>query len=352
METSPRLGLSYVLPQQAQKHVTVNESLRRLDALIQLSVRNRQETNAPADPAEGDAYIAAQGASGLWENGDGEIWVFQDASWRNFAPKPGWLVWVEDEQKLIIWTGSAWIEQSGGGASGGPTQTLDRLGVNTTADANARLAVKTDTALFSHDDITPGSGDVRMTCNKAGDANTASIVFQNDFSGRAEIGLTQSDDFSLNMSPDGATFANALVVKKDTGDIGVGAASPMAKLDVAGDAAAHSYFSKVTARIDNDTVMDVATPQPAGLAIIFAVGSSGRGNNYPSMTHAGGVFFDTGGSRSAVKSFGHSNFNVTTSPLSGTTGTDGKTTVSAQAGKLTIENRSGGDYAYVVVFLG
>ncbi|MEO1425564.1 MAG: DUF2793 domain-containing protein, partial [Pseudomonadota bacterium] len=33
MEQSPKLALPYVLPQQAQKHVTVNEGLRRLDAL-------------------------------------------------------------------------------------------------------------------------------------------------------------------------------------------------------------------------------------------------------------------------------------------------------------------------------
>ncbi len=64
MEQSPRLSLSYVAPNQAQKHVTVNESFRRLDALAQAVVRSRTETSEPASPAEGDAYVIPSGASG------------------------------------------------------------------------------------------------------------------------------------------------------------------------------------------------------------------------------------------------------------------------------------------------
>ena len=37
-EISPRIGLGYVMPSQAQKHVTVNESLRRLDAVVQCEI--------------------------------------------------------------------------------------------------------------------------------------------------------------------------------------------------------------------------------------------------------------------------------------------------------------------------
>ncbi|MCZ4352271.1 DUF2793 domain-containing protein [Roseovarius aestuarii] len=37
-DNSPRLGLPYLQPSQAQKHVTHNEALQRLDALVQLSV--------------------------------------------------------------------------------------------------------------------------------------------------------------------------------------------------------------------------------------------------------------------------------------------------------------------------
>ena len=39
MSQTNRIGLSYLLPNQAQKHVTVNESFARLDGVVQAAVR-------------------------------------------------------------------------------------------------------------------------------------------------------------------------------------------------------------------------------------------------------------------------------------------------------------------------
>lgn len=41
MSNTPNLGLPYILPSQAQKHVTHNEAIKALDALIHLSVLNQ-----------------------------------------------------------------------------------------------------------------------------------------------------------------------------------------------------------------------------------------------------------------------------------------------------------------------
>ena len=57
-ETSPRLDLPYIQPSQAQKHVTHNESLQRLDALVQMTVlalatprrHRRREISMPSAP--------------------------------------------------------------------------------------------------------------------------------------------------------------------------------------------------------------------------------------------------------------------------------------------------------------
>ena len=64
MDVSARLSLPYLLPNQAQKHVTVNEALRALDQMVQLSVKSQTTGVQPASPAEGDAYILPAGASG------------------------------------------------------------------------------------------------------------------------------------------------------------------------------------------------------------------------------------------------------------------------------------------------
>jgi len=58
---SPNLKLPYLAPAQAQKHVTHNEALRQLDAIVQLSV-NTIAGDAPAAPDEGERYIVAASA--------------------------------------------------------------------------------------------------------------------------------------------------------------------------------------------------------------------------------------------------------------------------------------------------
>ncbi len=67
MQTSSKLGLSYILPQRAQKHVTVNESLRRLDVVVQTSVISATTLVQPVAPTDGDAYILPTGKTGaVW----------------------------------------------------------------------------------------------------------------------------------------------------------------------------------------------------------------------------------------------------------------------------------------------
>ncbi|MFC3119936.1 DUF2793 domain-containing protein [Jhaorihella thermophila] len=61
-DLSPRLGLPYLLPSQAQKHVTHNEALRLLDALVQLTVESFEALTPPASPADGECHALGGGA--------------------------------------------------------------------------------------------------------------------------------------------------------------------------------------------------------------------------------------------------------------------------------------------------
>ena len=47
------LGLPYLSAAQAQKHVTHNEALRSLDALVQIAVLDTTETDPPVTPDRG-----------------------------------------------------------------------------------------------------------------------------------------------------------------------------------------------------------------------------------------------------------------------------------------------------------
>lgn len=211
MDFSAKLTLPYLLPNQAQKHVTMNESLRRLDAIVQLSVLSAAHTMPPDDPVEGDRYLVAVSGAGAWTGFDGQIASFQDAAWAFYPPQTGWVAWVEDTAGLIAFDGSGWVAAGGSGAASDP----EAFGINATADAVNRLAVRSAASLFNHE----GAGH-QMKINKASETDTASVLFQSNWSSRAEIGLTGSDDFLVKTSPDGQTFAPTILARSSNGDVG------------------------------------------------------------------------------------------------------------------------------------
>lgn len=270
MTQTPNLTLPFIAAAQAQKHVTHNEAIRALDAIVHLAVEDRDRTEPVAEPLNGERYLVADGATGAWLTHDREIAAFQDGAWMFYPPQEGWLAWVADEDRLVVWDGTAWVEVGGGVGSVNPAPLI---GVNTAADATNKLSVKSNATLFSHDDVTPGTGDMRQILNKAVAGNTVSQLYQSNWSGRAETGLTGDDDFHVKVSPDGSTWYEAIVVDKDTGRAGFGTNSP--------EAVAHIKTSAERALLigpgdeflnDNHQVEIVGT---GGLTPLMIAGGSG-----------------------------------------------------------------------------
>jgi Protein of unknown function (DUF2793) len=205
MSSTENLGLPYLLASQAQKHVTHNEALAVLDAVVQLGVASRTHSAPPATPEAGERYIVPDAAGGAFAGQDGKLAAWQGGMWTFHAPRGGWLAHVADEQILVVFDGTAWVAASGG-------MLPERLGLNTTATAPNRLAVSGEASLFTHE----GAGH-RMAINKAASANTASLLFQTGWSAHAEIGLAGNDDFRLKVSANGTAFNDAMVVERATG---------------------------------------------------------------------------------------------------------------------------------------
>lgn len=209
MTQSPNLALPFLAAGQAQKHVTVNEALRLLDGLVQLSVLDRDLTAPPGGAVDGERYIVASGATGSWAGWDLDVALRVDGAWLRLSPGPGWRAWIEDEGLLLVYNGSAWV-----GTTPDELQNLELLGIMATADTTNRLAVASAATLFTH----AGSGH-QVKVNKAGAGDTASILFQTGWSGRAEFGLSGSDDWSVKVSPDGSAWHDALIVDRGTGAV-------------------------------------------------------------------------------------------------------------------------------------
>lgn len=110
MSQSTRLGLPFLAAAQAQKHVTVNESLLRIDALVQLSARSATTSAQPASPSDGDLYLLPAGKTGAaWgAMADGAIAYYRDGVWEELTPNIGWRCYAEDEAGLYARNASAW----------------------------------------------------------------------------------------------------------------------------------------------------------------------------------------------------------------------------------------------------
>lgn len=271
-DATPRLSLPYLAAAQAQKHVTVNEGLARLDGLVQTAAESATTAAQPAAPADGALYILPASPSGdAWSGqASGMVMRFEAGAWAALTPPAGWLAYVKDSGTLLAFDGSAWVNVS---ALIAALANLSSLGVNATADTTNRLSVKSSAVLFDHD----GAG-VQVKLDKAATADTASLLFQTAYSARAEIGLAGDDDLHVKVSTDGSTFSEAMVVKGASGAVGLGVASPTSRLQVDGCVRVKGFTVSAlpSAAVEGAGAIAFVTDEGGGATLAFSDGLAWR----------------------------------------------------------------------------
>ncbi|HEY1944127.1 MAG TPA: hypothetical protein VGH40_18595 [Roseiarcus sp.] len=107
------------------------------------------------------------------------------------------------------------IESNGSNAwtilSPKPNLQASLVSVGTAPDPNNPLSVYGPSALFN------GATNMNVTVNKNGASATASMIFEDGFSGRAQMGLNGSDNFSFKVSPNGSSWTTAIALDAATG---------------------------------------------------------------------------------------------------------------------------------------
>ena len=78
------------------------------NAIVHLSVLDRDLVVPPVSPSNGQRYIPAVNATGAWAGKSLAVAAFQDGAWMFYAPQPGWLAWIADESRLAVYNGTAW----------------------------------------------------------------------------------------------------------------------------------------------------------------------------------------------------------------------------------------------------
>jgi len=87
---------------------------------------------------------------------------------------------------------------------------LANVGVGVAADPNNVVSAYGSSALFN-------GASFNVVVNKSAAANTASFLFQNGFSGRAQVGLAGDDNLHFKVSSNGSTWTEALVINAASG---------------------------------------------------------------------------------------------------------------------------------------
>lgn len=108
MADTPKLGAPYLATNTDQKEVLHNTALDIYDALVQLTLKDRDLTSPPGSPTLGDTYIVGGSATGSWSGHDDDVVEWVSAQWEFHTPQEGWFGYLQDEKLFIFWDGSAW----------------------------------------------------------------------------------------------------------------------------------------------------------------------------------------------------------------------------------------------------
>jgi hypothetical protein len=138
-DVTARHALPNLYVGQAQKEVTHNEALARIDALLHPAVEAK--ATAPiaglTNSHDGQCWLIIAPASGVWSGREGQIARWSGGGWRYLPPVAGMTIWLKSSGKRLFYIDDAWYQ---------PTAIADPAG-GSVIDGEARAAV---VAILSH----------------------------------------------------------------------------------------------------------------------------------------------------------------------------------------------------------
>lgn len=104
-----RLQMSLLQPAQAQKHVTVNEALMRLDGMVNLVLESVSTAIPPTAAIDGQCWGVPAQAQGDWSGHAGKIAVGSNGGWVFVPATRGMQGFIVDRASRAIHDGESWI---------------------------------------------------------------------------------------------------------------------------------------------------------------------------------------------------------------------------------------------------
>ncbi|MBN66726.1 MAG: ribonuclease III [Rickettsiales bacterium] len=108
MSSTGRLQLPYIVTAQAQKEVTHNDGLNRLDAFVTPVVADIASA-PPGSPTEGDLYIVGASATGDFAGEEDNLAQYLTGGWVFYTPFKWMDAFVEASDSRYAYDGSGWV---------------------------------------------------------------------------------------------------------------------------------------------------------------------------------------------------------------------------------------------------
>ncbi len=108
MSSTGRLGLPYIVTGQAQKEITHNAGLNRLDAFITPVVSEITNT-PPVSPTVGDVVIVGTSGTGDFSGKDNQLAQYLTGGWVFYTPFKWMDAVVESLDSRMTYDGSGWV---------------------------------------------------------------------------------------------------------------------------------------------------------------------------------------------------------------------------------------------------
>jgi len=268
----------------------------------QNSVLDKDLNAPPASPSSGDRYLVsypAAAATGDWAGHDNEIAEYDGSAWNYTAVSEGMAMWIEDEDVVYTWNGTAWVKMAAtsshnnlAGLQGG--NGTDEYYHFTNDEHTALVGTKTANTVFAAPDGSAGVGGFRALVSDdipslasskiidftedvedvvgtmvSGNTETNITVSYDDGNGKLDFSIAPASTSTLGVasfvSTDFTVSAGAVTIKESGIDHGL--ISGLADDD-------HTqYMHNTIAR----TVSAVHTFNPTSATAPFILGANGQG---------------------------------------------------------------------------
>lgn len=108
-DRTARFLLPLLVPGQAQKDITHNESVSLIAGLLHPIVESIGSNAPPLDAADGQAWVVGSSGTGAWAGHNGELATLTAGGWRFLPLSDGLTIWDRQSARRVRRMGDQWF---------------------------------------------------------------------------------------------------------------------------------------------------------------------------------------------------------------------------------------------------